>query len=456
MRDVFLGIVSRIVNRIVISLLLVSLFSTTVYAESIDSERRAKWHANFKSANPAGREITAIDPQSVLLSAGMQVGDVLLAVNGEVIKTGDQWWDIIYGLRAATTTSLTYKRNGQVKTIDVVFEAVEKESYDNLHTEYGFFTSDYNIKQRYIITHPKTDSSSQPEPPLPAIFVVGGLSCSSIEYTPGRSSNFIRSLRDLMEHSGMLVMRIEKPGVGDSEGRCSETDFNTELNGTEVALQKLLADKRIDASRVIVYGSSMGSAIAPYLANKYQLNGIISDGTFYRSWFEHMLEIERRILTMKGDDQATVNQKINQAYIPLYYGMLIEKQSYQQVIERNPLLAEYNYHSAAHMYGRPVAFYHQVQNFNFAGEWSKLKAPARIRYGSNDWIMSEYDIDILADVLKANGHPDFEVFKFPGLDHWDTIHETPLDSFQGKAGKWDDKISQQLVDWAKALNAQRN
>lgn len=442
--------------RFAISLLLLLFFNTTIYAQPLESDRRAKWHANFKSANPVGREITAIDPQSVLLSAGLQVGDVLLAVNDEVIKTGDQWWDIIYGLRAATPTKLTYKRNGKVENVDVVFAPVKQETYDNIRTEYGFFRSDYNIKQRYIITYPESDPESDLETPLPAIFVVGGLSCSSIEHTPGRTSNFIRSLRHLIQQSGMLVMRIEKPGVGDSEGRCSETDFKTELNGTEVALQKLLADKRVDANRVIVYGSSMGSAIAPYLANNYKLNGIISDGTFYRSWFEHMLEIERRILTMKGDDQTTVNQKINQAYIPLYYGMLIDKQSYQQVIDGNPLLGEYNYHSKAHMYGRPVEYYHQVQDFNFAGEWSKLKAPARIRYGLNDWIMSEYDIDMIEQVLQANEHPDFEVYKFPGLDHWDTIHESALDSFQGKAGTWDDKISQQLVDWAKELNLQQN
>lgn len=415
-----------------------------------DSLRRAKWHASFKAAKPVGREITTIDPQSVLLKGGLQTGDILLAVDNEVIRDGDHWWDIIYSLRSGKTTQLTYKRENQVRSTSVEFAPVPKESYNNINTEYGFITSDYNIRQRYILTVPDNDEK------LPAIFVVGGLSCSSIEYTPGRQSNFIRSLTNLVQHSDMAVMRIEKPGVGDSEGRCSETDFHTELNGYEIALQTLVADSRIDASRVIVYGSSMGSALAPYLVNKYKLNGVISDGTFYRSWFEHMLEIERRILAMKGDDQPTVNEKMIQAYIPLYYGMLIQKKTYQQVIDANPLLAEYNYHSPAHMYGRPVSYYHQVQDFNFAGEWSKLTAPVRIRYGTNDWIMSEYDIDILEGVLQAQGHSDYEVYKYPGLDHWDTIHDSALNSFQGKKGKWQDNISQQLVDWAKTLNAKQN
>lgn len=428
-----------------LALFLLLLVLAPVSAEVSHEDRRAKWHATFKAAQPVGREIITIDPQSVLNEAGLQVGDVLLAVNDEVIRDGDQWWDIIYGLRADTETKLTYRRAQLVHSASVIFEPVPLEQYDNLRTEYGFITSDYNIRQRTIVTLP--DSKT----PLPAIFVVGGLSCSSIEYTPGRQSNFIRSLRYLVENSDMMVMRVEKPGVGDSEGRCSQTDFLTELNGYEVALKTLLVDPRVDREKVIVYGSSMGSALAPYLANKYQLNGVISDGTFYRSWFEHMLEIERRILTMKGDDQATVNDKINRAYIPLYYGMLIEKKSYQQVIAQSPLLAEYNYHSAAHMYGRPVSFYHQMQDFNFAGEWQKLTAAARIRWGTNDWIMSEYDIDMIDTLLAEKGHEDYEILKVPGLDHWDTIHDSALNSFQGKPGQWSEALPQQLVDWAKSL-----
>ena len=415
------------------------------YAE--DSERRARWHATFKSAQPVGREIVSLQAQSALKQAGFQAQDILLAVNGESIRDGNHWWDLTYSLRAGIPYELTYKRNGTVATKVLQFVPAPKEQYDNLSVEYDFITSDYGIRQRTITTIPRGRRGK-----IPAVFVVGGLSCSSIEYLPGRQSNFVRSLQNLVQQSEMIVMRIEKPGVGDSQGRCSETDFITELNGYEVALQQLLRDDRVDASKVIVYGSSMGSALAPYLANKYQLNGIISDGTFYRSWFEHMLEIERRIQTMNGHDQSEVNRRINQAYIPLYYGMLIEKKSYQEVIDKNPLLAEYNYHSGEHMYGRPVAFYHQMQDFNFAGEWAKLDAAARLRWGTFDWIMSEYDIDMIDDVLNAKGHEDYQILKVPGLDHWYTFHDSQLNSYQGKPGRWDDSISAQIVQWAKELN----
>lgn len=342
-----------------------------------DPDRRARWQASFKAAEPIGREITSIEDDSALQQAGLKTGDILIAVNNDVIRDANHWSDLTYSLRAATDYTLTVKRNNRQLDVTTRLPGAPLEQYQGLNVEYGFITSDYGIRQRTIVTLPENASDK-----LAAIYVVGGLSCSSIEYLPGRKSNFIRALQDVIRQTNMMVFRIEKPGVGDSDGRCSETDFNTELNGYEVALQRLLQDPRIDRNKVIVLGSSMGSALAPYLANKYRLNGVISDGSFYRSWFEHMLEIERRIQTMNGHSQAEVNQRINQAYIPLYYGMLIEKKSYRQVINEHPLLASYNYHDDAHMYGRPVAFYHQMQDFNFAGEWSSLTAPGRIRWGT--------------------------------------------------------------------------
>lgn len=410
-------------------------------------KRRADIQTRFKAMPTSGVEIVKFRQNSTLEARGLKIGDHILAINGQTI-TGQTMWNDTYDSFVANSNYLvTVKRDNRVFELQVSFKPLAKESYPDIEVTYGSIVSDYGIKQRYILSKPAKATGK-----LPSVFVVGGLSCSSLESTPGRSSNYIRVLRDLVTKSNMLVFRLEKPGLGDSEGNCSQTDFKTELNGLESGLQWLKAQPFVDPNKIIVYGNSMGSAIAPYLANKYSLNGVIADGTFYRSWFEHMLEIERRIKSMQGVSQADINTQINHAYIPLYYGMLIDKKSYADLIQANPLLGKYNYHGAQHMYGRPMSYYHQVQDFNFAGEWSKLKVPARIRWGSNDWIMSEADNHMLVEALKTAGNDDVELFIYPGLDHWSTIHKSASDSFNFKQGKWEDKISQQIVDWAKHLN----
>ncbi|MBB6520002.1 alpha/beta fold hydrolase [Pseudoteredinibacter isoporae] len=433
-----------------ISIVLFTMMAAISSAESL--ERRAAWQAKFKAPTENGVEIRELTPSSPLDQAGLQKGDFIIEFDGEKMDKATQWHDISDALVGDKPYRIRYQRDGQTRSAQANFPPLAREQHPGINTLYGSFKNPDGLGIRTIVTHPKEATQKQ----WPAIFVVQGLSCSSIEILPKRRSNYIRLLKDVVRDSNMLVMRVEKPGLGDSEGNCSQTDFATELQVYETALQMLLKRDDVDRQRVIVYGNSMGSTLAPYLANKYQLNGIISDGPFFRSWFEHMLEIERRIKSMQGLSQSDIQQQINRAYIPLYYGMLIDKKSYADVIKSNPELGKYNYHGPEHMYGRPMSFYHQFQDFNFEGGWANLKAPARVRWGRHDWIMSEYDIDMIAATLKANGNRNVEIFKYPLLDHWGTLHESPSDSFHGKPGRWEDKISGQIVGWAKALNAKVN
>ncbi|GAA6151573.1 alpha/beta fold hydrolase [Pseudoteredinibacter isoporae] len=433
-----------------ISILLCLMMAAISSAESL--ERRAAWQAKFKAPTDKGVEIRELEAESPLALAGLQQGDLITEFDEQRVDKNTQWHDISDALIGHKTYHLQFERAGQSQTAEVSFTPLEREQHPGLNTVYGSFTGPAGLGIRTIVTHPEQASQST----WPAIFVVQGLSCSSIEILPKRQSNYIRLLKDIVRNSNMLVMRVEKPGLGDSEGYCSQTDFQTELQVYEAALQALLARENVDRKRVIVYGNSMGSALAPYLANKYQLNGVISDGPFFRSWFEHMLEIERRIKAMQGMKQSDIQQQLNQAYIPLYYGMLIEKRSYAEVIKSKPELAKYNYHGPEHMYGRPMSFYHQFQDFNFEGGWANLKAPARVRWGRHDWIMSEYDIDMITATLQASGNKDVEVYKYPELDHWATLHDSPSNSFHGKPGRWEENISGQIVEWAKALNSQEN
>ena len=414
-------------------------------------KRRAHWQAKFSTValnnkSSLGKKITQLDNNSPLYLSGLRNGDIIQSINNKTFLINEDWYDATDALVADTSYKIRYLRENEIQLANVQFPPLAKEHYQNLVSYYQTIENPNGIKQRVIITKQKSNA------PQPAILIIQGLSCSSIELLPSRKSNYSRLLKTIVTKSDMVVMRVEKPGLGDSEGNCSQTDFNTELAGYEVALKSLKALPYVDAEKILIYGNSMGSAIAPYLANKYQANAVIADGTFFRSWFEHMLEIERRIKSMQGLSESEISQQMNTAYIPLYYGMLLEKKSYQQLIDENPALAQYNYHGLNHMYGRPMSYYHQLQDFDFSGQWQKLTVPVKIRWGSNDWIMSEADNDMIVRVLKAENNTQAELHKYPGLDHWSTIHVSAKDSFSGKPGVWDENIGLQIVDWAKNLN----
>lgn len=432
--------------------LLFTLFVDSVRSQPDESHqlpRRADWQAEIQSpgANQPGAIIQSVEEGSPLDQAGLQPDDRIVKINGELIHDSNRWSDIRFQARAGEPMNLLIKRNNAFKTVEVSLNPLPKEQFDGIETSYETVLSDYGHRLRTILSRPRNSGGR-----LPAVFVIQGLSCNPIELHPGRTiSGWTRLLKDLVTESEMVVMRIEKPGVGDSEGACSETDLHTEMAGYRAGIQYLLKHPWVDASGIVLFGSSAGSTLTPVFANEFDVSGIIADGTFVKTWFEHMLEIERRIRAFQGASPSEITRQMNDGYIPLYHGMLVEKQSYGEVIEKRPGLASFNYHSARHMYGRPVEYYHQLQDLDIAGAWAALDVPARIRWGTNDWIMSEEDNDMIIEILEQSGHEDHELLKFPGMDHFNMIHESPENSFSGEPGKWDPNISQQIIEWANEL-----
>ena len=409
--------------------------------------RRATWQAEIDApaATVPGATVKTVESNSPLAQAGISAGDIIISVDGQ-LATADLWSDIVYGLRASKTTEIVVKSGVQSRTVELSLTPLALETHPDIDTYYEQFTTRYGLTQRAIITRPKNKTGKQP-----ALYMIGGLSCSSMEVYSNRGGNWPKVIRDLVEKTGMVVMRIEKPGVGDSEGACSQTDFHTELEGIREGIRLLKSKPYVDSTNIIVFGSSMGSAIAPSMVNEFGLAGVISDGTFFKTWYEHMLEIERRIKQMEGHSQSEIARMMNEAYIPLYHGMLIEKKSYQEVTDAYPAIKKLNYHGDYHMYGRPLSYYQQLQDFDFAAGWENLQVPLRIMRGTNDWIMSAFDNQMIMELLDRKGHEDHELYEYPGLDHWNTIHPSPENSFFGRPGKWEDDISGILVNWAREL-----
>lgn len=419
-------------------------------AQAEQLPRRGDWRAaiSYPDGKSPGVLIREIDANSPLARAGLQPNDRIVRYNDRLIQTAEDWDDINYAVRANVPIKLLIKRGLEFFTVETQLPELPRESYENIDVSYETITSDLGIRQRGLLSKPNNATGK-----LPAIFVVQGLSCSSVEvYSGRRLSGWTNTLRDLVTESGMVVLRLEKPGVGDSEGpACSACDFHTEMEGYRAALRWLKAHPAVDSTKVFIFGSSMGSALAPILANEIGVRGIVSDGVFVKTWFEHMLEIERRRLELTGHSPAEVMAKMN-GYIELYEGMLVNKQSYAEVIAENPALAPLNYHTDRHMYGRPVEYYHQIQDVNFAKAWENIQVPVRIQRGSFDWIMTAEDNHMIIDILERSGHQDHRLKIVPGMDHNAHIFESQQQAFDDYwSGRYDPANTIQIITWFKEM-----
>jgi pimeloyl-ACP methyl ester carboxylesterase len=322
-----------------------------------------------------------------------------------------------------------------------------RENYPNIDVIYDSITAPDGNRLRTIITKPRDTKEK-----LPVIFVAGWLSCDSVEAPADTKDATGIVFRDLAHLPGSCLFRIDKQGVGDSEGVCSETDFEAELGGYRAAFRALKNYDFIDSNRVYMLGISNGGGFAPIVpaseAEKAQVRGYVSVGGWVKTWFEHMLEIERRRFALMGKSPAEVTERMKRV-VTLYYEWLIKGRSVPDVLKEKPQLAELwpEAKDQTHLYGRPLKFYEQLQQLNLAGAWSRVSVPALILHGQYDWIMSREDPELMAQWVNATRPGGARFMEMPDMGHTFQHYLSLADAFAGKAAPFDLKVLRVVTDW---------
>jgi pimeloyl-ACP methyl ester carboxylesterase len=324
-----------------------------------------------------------------------------------------------------------------------------RESYPNVDVIYDSITTPHGERLRTIITKPH-DAKGK----LPVIFVAGWLSCDSVEAPTGTKDATGLAFRVLAQLPGFCMFRVDKQGVGDSEGDCAENDFESELAGYRTAFHALKNYDFIDTNRVYVLGISNGGGFAPLIpetdTEQAQVRGYVVVGGWVKTWFEHMLEIERRRFALMGKPPGEVNDRMKNA-ATLYHDWLIKNKTVDQILQENSELAELwpEEKDHAHLYGRPLAFYQQLQKLNLAAVWARVKVPTLVLHGQFDWIMSREDHELIAQYVNANRPGAARFIEVPQMGHTFQHYLSFADAFHGKEAQFDPKVVQLVIDWLK-------
>jgi pimeloyl-ACP methyl ester carboxylesterase len=322
-----------------------------------------------------------------------------------------------------------------------------RESYPNVEVIYGSVTAPDGKRLRTIITKPRGAKEK-----LPVIFVAGWLSCDSVEAPADTKDATALVFRGLAQLPGFSLFRMDKQGVGDSEGDCAENDFESELAGYRAAFHALNTYDFIDTNRVYIVGISNGGGFAPLLpeseAEQAQVRGYISVGGWVKTWFEHMLEIERRRFGLMGKSPGEVTERMKRAST-LYYDWLIKGRRVTDIVKERPELAELWPEGKDHMhlYGRPLKFYEQLPELNLAAAWSRVKVPSLILHGQYDWIMSREDPELMAQWVNVNRPGVARFMEVTEMGHTFQHYRSMADAFADKSAPFDPKMIRLVADW---------
>lgn len=111
-----------------------------------------------------------------------------------------------------------------------------------------------------------------------------------------------------------------------------------------------------------------------------------------------MLENERVRLTNEGQSAAEVNDAIK-AFSQFYDLYRIQGQTPGQILSHHPPWKNLWYDAPDGRYGRPAAFYQQLQALNLGEVWQSVDTPVLVIRGSKDIITSRADSSGIAEIV---------------------------------------------------------
>ena len=304
------------------------------------------------------------------------------------------------------------------------------EHLPNADIVYGWVANGHGEKLRTFITRPKGKTGK-----VPVIFFVGWLSCDSMEYPNGETDGFGSFILRLTNQSGFATVRMDKPGVGESEGTCAKTDFETELTGWRAAFKSMSQYDFIDTDRVFVIGMSNGGGFAPLVAEGHTVRGYVAASSWGRTWYEHMLELERRGLDRAGTPPAEVNTAVK-SFEQFYDLYLNQGLTPGQVVTKHPEWKALWHDSPDGQYGRPAAFYQQLQSLNLGEVWQKVDVPVLVIYGTGDAIMSRADSDAISETVNSVHPGTADNFVVPNMSHLFEINSKYYDPLTARISNW--------------------
>ena len=306
------------------------------------------------------------------------------------------------------------------------------EEIAGLDSHYGVLTATDGARLRSVLTRPSGASGR-----LPAILFVQWLSCNSIELPAKQQDGWSRMLRRLAQDSGMVMMRTEKAGVGDSEGDCAALDYETDLAHHRAALAALRQSPHVDPERIVVFGASMGGNMAPLVAAGEKLAGVMIWGGGAKSWFERTLGFERRAKEFSAIPAAELDAYVR--YLSRFLvAYLYDHTDTATIAREQPALAGVwstivGTGEGSH-YGRPLAFHHQAAAQNWAAAWERVAAPVLALYGEYDWFEDAAAHRLVADIANRRGAGRGEYVEIAATDHHFVRYADAAAAFREEGG----------------------
>jgi pimeloyl-ACP methyl ester carboxylesterase len=375
--------------------------------------------------------LVARAPRGEAAAAGLKDGDLIVAVNGRTFQKPYVGQDLLRRLDGGERVRLSLRRGNEALEVSFVPPPRRLESLEKATTTYGVVDVPDGSRLRTLVTRPDGASGR-----IPAIFFVQWVSCGSIELAGGGTTQAI--LRALAERTGMALLRVERSASGDSEGPgCHELDYDTEVEEYRYAFDALTRSEGIDSGRIVVFGMSLGSTVAPLVARGKNVAGMIVSGGGALTYFERMLAFDRIQLERRRVPPEEIHEAMTKRIL-FQTEYLLRRKTPEQIERERPELKGVfagilGSGDGVH-YGRPYSYHQQAAARNFLEAWAEIDAPVLVIYGEYDQFETRHGHELIATMVNRLRPGTAELISIDRMDHDYGVYATAEDAYSWTYG----------------------
>lgn len=394
-----------------------------------------------------GLAVASVAPDQTADRAQLKVGDVILSINGRSLAPGVAN-NLVRETATGSTVTFMVKRDGKALTLQTRLTEKPRDPGNANYTVIYSHVESFGKKMRTIITLPKRPGRH------PSLFFIQGFSPVSYDFTLEGSKGDVSTLDGpiLFEfaNQNFVTLRVEKPGVGDSEGGpFADLDYTTELDIYRQALKQLKSIPSADPNNTLIFGHSMGGAFGPMVANEIPVKGIAVYGVAARTWFEYLMDTVRYQGLVAGNTFENADEESRQS-ARLLAQIFLENKSPAEVKKSHPHLSALAdaFFPNGLFNGKSLDFWRQLGQTNFAKYWSKLNAHVLSVRGFSDFVTYDADHKLIADIVNQANPGKGKWVTLPESDHLFhkfATEQASMRSFQ--RGEFNPAFTKLMMDW---------
>lgn len=304
--------------------------------------------------------------------------------------------------------------------------------------------------------YPATFTRPKASGRLPAVFLIAGLGCYSLESLP--SDDPIGRLLDGLSRAGFVTMRVDKIPKkieGDSSQKqglpCDspQSDLQFAVRRSLAGLNALATYDFVDRDQIFILAHSIGPLEGVLVAQKFPVRGFVAVETIGKSWMEYQLENARRQMLLLGRPYEDVDRVVRTVE-RCQHRFLIEKQPPEQVIKEMPECKD-----SVNTFGVSYTYLQQIADLDLAVEWKKVDVPVLVTWGTSDPTTTADENRYLVEMINSLHAGRATYAEFAGMGHGLDLSPSPrawLEAIrEQRHGEFDREFLERVESWMRSV-----